>query len=90
MQDPTQLPVDYMPDWVRTIIALALGAGGVQFFRVWLENRRLASAGFRELLLDRIKGLEDDVARCQRKIADLRVEVAHLEEENTRLQEEKE
>ncbi len=88
MQDPTQLPVDYMPNWVRTIIALALGGAGVQFFRVWLENRRLAHGDFKELLLDRIKGLEDDVARLQRKVADLRVEMAHLEDENARLREE--
>jgi hypothetical protein len=80
-----QLPEDYMPEWAKYIIATVLGAGGLHWFRAWLENRRLAKKDFRELLLDRIRELEGVVAQMQVRMGNLRVEMAHLETENRAL-----
>lgn len=80
-----QLPEDYMPEWAKYIIATVLGAGGLHWFRAWLENRRLAKKDFRELLLDRIRELEKTVAHMQVRMGNLRVEMAHIEAENTQL-----
>lgn len=77
-----QLPEDYMPEWAKFLIATVLGAGGVQFFRAWLENRRLTKQDFRELLLDRIRELEKTVECMQTRLGNLRVEMAHIETEN--------
>jgi len=77
-----QLPEDYMPEWAKYIVATVLGAGGLHWFRAWLENRRLAKKDFRELLLDRIRELEKVVASMQVRMGNLRVEMAHLEVEN--------
>lgn len=83
-----QLPDDYLPEWLKTVITLALGAGGVAWFRVWLENRRLARKDFRETLLDRVRELEKVVAHTQVRMGNLRVEMAHLEVENAQLRRE--
>jgi len=80
-----QLPEDYMPEWAKYIVATVLGAGGLHWFRAWLENRRLAKKDFRELLLDRIRELEKVVASMQVRMGNLRVEMAHLETENRQL-----
>lgn len=77
-----------MPEWAKYIVATVLGAGGLHWFRAWLENRRLAKKDFRELLLDRIRELEKVVARMQTRMGNLRVEMAHLEVENRRLKRE--
>jgi hypothetical protein len=50
-----QLPDDYLPEWGKFLIATVLGAGGLHWFRAWLENQRLTKKDFRELLLDRIR-----------------------------------
>jgi hypothetical protein len=80
-----QLPEDYLPEWAKFLIATVLGAGGLHWFRAWLENRRLAKKNFRELLLDRIRELENVVASMQVRMGNLRVEMAHLESENASL-----
>lgn len=78
-----QLPdTDYLPEWVKIAIGAVLGAGGVRWFSVYLENRRLAKKDFRETLLERIRELEKVVANMQRRMGNLRVEMAHLEVEN--------
>lgn len=84
-----QLPEDYMPEWAKYLIATIFGAGGLHWFRAWLENRRLAKKDFRELLLDRIRELEEVVARMQVRMGNLRVEMAHLETENRALKRER-
>lgn len=83
-----QLPEDYMPDWAKYILATVLGAGGVHWFRAFLENRRLAKKDFRELLLDRVRELEKAIASMQVRMGNLRVEMAHLETENRQLRRE--
>ena len=78
-----QLPdSDYLPETVKLIISAVLGAGGVAFFRVWLENRRLSKKEFRETLLERVRELEKVISRMQIRMGNLRVEMAHLETEN--------
>ena len=77
-----QLPDDYLPEWGKFVIATVLGAGGLHWFRAWLESRRLAKKDFRELLLDRIRELEKVVANMQVRMGNLRVEMAHIEAEN--------
>jgi hypothetical protein len=77
-----QLPEDYLPEWAKFVIATVLGAGGLHWFRAWLESRRLAKKDFRELLLDRIRELEKTVAHMQTRMGSLRVEMAHIEAEN--------
>jgi len=77
-----------MPEWAKYTIATVLGAGGLHWFRAWLENRRLAKKDFRELLLDRIRELEKVVASMQRRMGNLRVEMAHLEVENATMRSE--
>lgn len=73
---------DYLPDWAKTAVAIAFGAGGVRFFSAWLENKRLGKKEFRETLLERIRELEKVVAHMQTRMGNLRVEMAHLETEN--------
>ncbi len=73
---------DYLPETVKLVISAVLGAGGVAFFRVWLENRRLSKKEFRETLLDRVRELEKVIAHMQLRMGNLRVEMAHLETEN--------
>lgn len=81
-----QLPdTDYLPEWAKIAIGAVLGAGGVRWFSVYLENRRLAKKDFRETLLERIRELEKVVAHMQRRMGNLRVEMAHLEVENQQL-----
>lgn len=81
-----QLPdSDYLPEWAKIAIAALFGAGGVRWFSVYLENRRLARKDFRETLLERIRELEKVVANLQRRMGNLRVEMAHLEVENLQL-----
>jgi len=78
-----QLPSDdYLPETVKLILASVLGAGGVAWFRVWLENRRLSKKEFRETLLDRVRELEKVIGNLQTRMGNLRVEMAHLEVEN--------
>ena len=67
-----QLPEDYMPEWAKFAVATIFGAGGVHFFRAWLENRRLAKKDFRELLLDRIKELETVIDQMHTRMGNLR------------------
>lgn len=74
---------DYLPESMKLIISAVLGAGGVAFFRVWLENRRLSKKEFRETLLDRVRELEKVISHMQVRMGNLRVEMAHLETENT-------
>lgn len=81
-----QIPEDGLPQWLTPIVTLVLGAGGVHWFRVFLENRRLSKKEFRETLLDRIHELETVVAQLQVRMGNLRVEMAHLEVENKQLQ----
>lgn len=84
-----QLPTDdYLPESLKLIISAVLGAGGVAFFRVWLENRRLSKKEFRETLLDRVRELEKVIANMQRRMGNLRVEMAHLEVENATMRRE--
>lgn len=73
---------DYLPESLKLIISAVLGAGGVAFFRVWLENRRLSKKEFRETLLDRVRELEKIISRMQIRMGNLRVEMAHIETEN--------
>lgn len=73
---------DYLPETVKLLISAVLGAGGVAFFRVWLENRRLSKKEFRETLLDRVRELEKVISRMQIRMGNLRVEMAHIETEN--------
>lgn len=81
-----QLPdSDYLPEWAKIAIGAVLGAGGVRRFSVYLENKRLAKKDFRETLLERIRELEKVVANMQRRMGNLRVEMAHLEVENQQL-----
>ena len=87
MQLP-EIDTDYLPDWAKTAIAIAFGAGGVRFFSAWLENRRLGKKEFRETLLGRIRELEKVVAHMQTRMGNLRVEMAHIETENTGLRRE--
>ena len=84
-----QLPeTDYLPETVKLIISAVLGAGGVAFFRVWLENRRLSKKEFRETLLDRVRELEKVISRMQTRMGNLRVEMAHIETENAAMRRE--
>lgn len=80
-----QLPDDYLPGWAQFIVPLVLGAGGAQWFRVVLENRRLGKKEFRETMLERIRELESVVARLQTRVGNERVETAHLKVENKQL-----
>lgn len=81
-----QLPdPDYLPEWAKISIAALFGAGGVRWFSVYLENRRLGRKDFRETLLERIRELEKVVSQLQRRMGNLRVEMAHLEVENQQL-----
>ena len=81
-----QLPeADYLPEWAKYLIATLFGAGGVRWFSVYLENRRFARKDFRETLLERIRELEQVVARMQKRMGNLRVEMAHLDVENQML-----
>lgn len=80
-----QMPEDGLPSWVIPVITAVLGAGGVHWFRAWLENRRLSKKEFRETLLDRIHELETVVGQLQVRMGNLRVEMAHLEVENQQL-----
>lgn len=81
-----QLPdSDYIPEWAKIAIAALFGAGGVRWFSVYLENRRLARKDFRETLLERIRELEKVVTQLQRRMGNLRVEMAHIEVENSQL-----
>lgn len=78
-------PTDYLPEWVKYLVATLLGGGAVKWLSVYLENRRLASKDFRETLLERIRELEKVVGSLQVRIGNLRVEMAHLESENEHL-----
>jgi hypothetical protein len=81
-----QIPADdYLPESAKLLISAVLGAGGVAWFRVWLENRRLSKKEFRETLLDRVRELEKVIARMQTRMGNLRVEMAHLEVENEQM-----
>lgn len=76
MQDPTQLPADYIPDWLKAGLTLVAGGGAVHYLKVWLENRRLSNSDFRQTLLDRIHGLETKIDDMHIEIGDLRVKLA--------------
>lgn len=80
-----QPPADYLPEWVVPLLSAVLGAGGVRFLSVWLENRRLTTKEYRETLLGRITVLEQTQGFLQQRIGNLRVEVAYLESENKEL-----
>lgn len=82
-------PDDYIPQSVQIAISAILGAGGLAWFRAWMENKRLGKKEFRELLVDRIRELEVVVASMQKRMGNLRVEMAHLETENKQLQRER-
>lgn len=80
-----QTPTDYIPSWLVPVLGALFGAGGVKVLSVWLENRRLTRKEYRETMLERIRELEGVVANLQVRIGNLRVDVAHLEAENTEL-----
>jgi len=80
-----ELPNDYMPEWLKYVLTLVMGAGGVHYLRAVLENRRLANKDFREVMLDRIRELERVVSSLQRRMGNMRAEMAHLEAENGQL-----
>lgn len=67
--------------WIGTAVTLLLGAGGARLLDVVLENRRLEKREFRETLGQRISKLEDDVANCHEKSAELRERVGRVEAE---------
>lgn len=67
-----------LPEWIKSALALVLGAGGVAFFRVWLENRRLAKQEYRDTLMDRIRELERMYDSLHEELADERVKNAEL------------
>ena len=77
-----------LPETLKLIISAVLGAGGVAWFRVWLENRRLSKKEFRETLLDRVRELEKVISHMQKRMGNLRVEMAHLEVENATMRRE--
>ncbi len=82
------LPEEYMSPWVTSIVSLLFGAGGVHWFKVYLENKRLSKKDFRDTLLARISDLEANQSRMQIRMGNLRVEMAHLETENKQLRRE--
>jgi hypothetical protein len=69
-----------LPDWLKTILTLVVGAGGVGILRVWLESRRLGNQDVRQTLMDRIDILEASVAEMHAEIGSLRSENAVLKE----------
>lgn len=83
-----QLPTDELPETLKLILSAVLGAGGVAWLRVWLENRRLGKKEFRETLLERVRELEKIISSLQVRMGNLRVEQAHLETENKQLRRE--
>lgn len=70
-----------LPAWAQFVVPLVLGAGGARLLAVWLENRRLSRRDYRETLESRIRDLERQMRQAYERIASLRVEVAHLEDE---------
>jgi FtsZ-binding cell division protein ZapB len=82
-------PDDYIPQSVQIAISAVLGAGGLAWFRAYMENKRLGKKEFRELLVDRIRELEVVVDSMQKRMGNLRVEMAHLEAANKQLQRER-
>ena len=73
------------PSWLSPILTALLGGAGVHYFRVWIENRRLAKKEYRDVLLDRIRDLEGKTSRMHQRMEDMRAEVATLEAENKEL-----
>lgn len=80
--------LDSLPEWAKTAISVVIGAGGLQLFKAWLENRRLSKKEFRETLLDRIRELEQVISQTHTRMGNLRVEMAHLQVENKQLRHE--
>jgi hypothetical protein len=76
VQDPSQLPQDYLPDWLKAGLTLIAGGGAVHYLKVWLESRRLSNSDFRQTLLDRIHSLETKIEGMHVEIGDLRVKLA--------------
>lgn len=76
-----------LPGWAKTVVTLALGAGGARLLAVALENHRLSKREFRETLLERIRELEKVVSSLQERIGDLRAELADVKAENAQLKE---
>lgn len=74
-----------LPSWVKTTATLVAGAGTAKLLAVWMENRRLGRTEFRETLLERIRELEKIVSGLHTRVGNLRVEVARLEEQNSKL-----
>jgi uncharacterized membrane-anchored protein YhcB (DUF1043 family) len=69
-----------LPDWLKTILTLVVGAGGVGILRVWLESRRLGNQDVRQTLMDRIDILEANMAELHQEIGALREENAVLKD----------
>ena len=82
------LPEDYVPGWLGYTIATVIGAGGLQWFRTYLENKRLGTQDFRELLLDRIRELETKIEVMHDEQMTLGSDLARLESENEQLRKE--
>jgi hypothetical protein len=69
-----------IPEWVKYVIGLVLGGGGVAWLRVWLEARRLGDKDLRQTLMDRINALEYSLGELHEEIGSLRAENATLKE----------
>lgn len=69
-----------VPESLRSLGLLLVGAGGAKMLAVWLENRRLTRREYRETLEHRIQDLERQVAGLFERVGNLRVEVARYEE----------
>ena len=80
-----QVPNTDLPTWITHLVTLVLGAGGVAWLRIVLENRRLMRKDFRETLLERVRELEQVVARLQTRMGSMREEMGHLEAQNEAL-----
>ena len=80
MIDPT--PTEYIPAWAQAILAALFGAGGVKMLGVWLENRRLAKADFRETLLERIQSLEASNLELHERLQAQAERLGSLQSEN--------
>ena len=80
-----QVPDTDLPTWATHLLTLVLGAGGLAWFRVYLENRRLMRKDYRETLLERVRELEQVVARLQTRMGCMREELGHLEAQNEAL-----
>lgn len=82
------MDVDYVPGWLAWVITVIIGSAGLNWFRAWLENKRLGKKEFRDVLVDRIANLEAQVAGLYTRLESQRGEISRLETENKHLVEE--